>query len=81
VPCEKPIRPTTRPPDARMRCTVLRSRVSTSGAMSGDEDPVRMASRETFSAGGSQRAKGPQPVKKGRTPGPAAEGKGAVDIG
>jgi hypothetical protein len=31
----------------------------------------------TFSVGGIQRLKGPQPSKKGRTPGPAAEGKGA----
>jgi hypothetical protein len=38
-----------------------------------------MDSRDTFSAGGSQRAKGPQPVKKGRTPGPAGDGKGAVE--
>lgn len=33
-----------------------------------------------FSEGGSQRAYGPQPSKKGRMPGPAGEGKGAVRV-
>jgi hypothetical protein len=41
------------------------------------EDPERMVARETFSEGGNQREKGPQPSKKGRIPGPAGEGKGA----
>lgn len=36
-----------------------------------------MISTVTFSDGGSQRANGPQPSKKGRIPGPAGEGKGA----
>jgi hypothetical protein len=46
--------------------------------MRGVEDPERMVARETFSEGGNQREKGPQPSKKGRIPGPAGEGKGAV---
>jgi hypothetical protein len=45
--------------------------------MRGVEDPERMVARETFSEGGNQREKGPQPSKKGRIPGPAGEGKGA----
>jgi hypothetical protein len=44
------------------------------------EDPERMVARETFSEGGNQREKGPQPSKKGRMPGPAGEGKGAVVV-
>jgi hypothetical protein len=61
-----------------MRCTVDETRSSTSGDMADVDSPLRMPSIVTFSVGGSQRLNGPQPSKKGRTPGPAGEGKGAV---
>ncbi len=76
MPCEKPTTPTTRPPEARIRRTAERTTSSTSGGRSLGKVTASLGSRVTFRPGESQPLKGPQPSKKGRTPGPAAESKG-----
>lgn len=78
VPCEKPIRPTTLPPVELMRRTVLRTSSSTSTGRTLVDVPDLVS--EGVTGKFTQRLKGPQPSKKGRTPGPGWEAKGAGEF-
>lgn len=58
-----------------MRWTVLRTSSSTSAGRMLEDVPSLIS--EALIVKSNQRLKGPQPSKKGRTPGPGWEGNGA----